>query len=275
MKLKDIVKDFAPPILARTYRRATKSGIPFLGPFSSWQEAVSHSTGYNSDLIVDRVRNALLRVKCGEASCERDSVTFSTKQYSFPVLVGLLLAALRSGGPLTVLDVGGSLGSSYFLYRDLLESGSLLRWHVIEQQKFVECAKQYFENEELRFFARVDDGLRDAQPNIALFSGVLQYLEHPHEMVDAIVRHAPHHIVIDRTPFSQLTTDVLMVQVVPPDIYRATYPSWIFCASLVDDLGAKGYRLLTDWDSGEESITKGEIVIRYRGFLFERINDRK
>ena len=272
MKLRELVKEFAPPILSRSYRRVRKSCRSFIGPFSSWQEAQSHSSGYDSDAIIEKVKNALLKVKHGEASCERDSVTFQTKQYSFPVLVGLLRAALDTGGRLTVLDFGGSLGSSYFLYRDFLGSGSPLRWHVVEQPKFVECAKQHFENEELRFFAHLEDSMNEASPTIALFSSVLQYLERPYEVLEAIMRAAPYYVVVDRTPFREEKTDLLTVQIVPPEIYPASYPSWIFGASALQDQLSNHYRLLVDWDSSDGMIRDGDIVARYRGLMFERID---
>lgn len=272
MKLRELVKEFAPPILSRSYRRVRKSVRSFIGPFSSWQEAQSHSSGYDSDAIVEKVKNALLKVRHGEASCERDSVLFATKQYSFPVLVGLLRAALDSGGQLAVLDFGGSLGSSYFLYRDFLGSASAIRWHVIEQPKFVECAKRYFENEELRFFTRLEDSVHEASPNIALFSSVLQYLERPHEVLEAMLRVAPHYIIVDRTPIREEKADLLTVQIVPPEIYAASYPSWIFGASALQDRLSKRYRLLLDWDSSDGMIRDGDIVARYRGLMFERID---
>jgi putative methyltransferase (TIGR04325 family) len=274
MKLKEFAKNLLPPILLRVCRRGRQPGISLSGPYASWQEALSSSSGYDSDVIVNKVKDALLKVKLGDAACERDSVTFETKQYSFPVLAGLLRARLDNSGRLNVLDFGGSLGSSYFLYRDFLRSDTAVHWYVVEQPKFVECAKRYFQNEELRFFTRLEDSMREAHPDIALFSSVLQYLEHPHQVLDAVVRHAPHYIVIDRTPFFNETTDLLMVQVVPPEIYAASYPSWIFGTSLVEELVADGYRVLADWDSNEGSITKGGIVAQYRGLLFERRDHR-
>ena len=193
MRLKEFAKDLLPPILLRACRRVRQPGISLSGPYASWREALSSSSGYDSDVIVNKVKDALLKVKLGEAACERDSVTFKTKQYSFPVLAGLLRAGLDNGERLNVLDFGGSLGSAYFLYRDFLRPVGAIRWHVVEQPRFVECGKQYFENDELRLFAQLDDSVHEATPDIALFSSVLQYLEHPHQVLDAIVRQAPHY----------------------------------------------------------------------------------
>jgi len=59
---------------------------------------------------------------------------------------------------------------------------------------------------------------------------------------------------------------------VPPEIYAASYPSWIFGASALQDRLSKRYRLLVDWDSSDGMIRDGDIVARYRGLMFERID---
>ena len=274
MRLKDFARDFFPPILLRAYRRLRPSGISLSGPYDSWQEALSHSSGYAGDLIVDKVKNALLKVKNGEAACERDSVTFDTKQYSFPVLAGLLRAVINANGPLKVLDYGGSLGSSYFLYRDLLEPVKTLSWHVVEQPGFVDCGRRDFENGELRFFASVDDSLATGAPDVVLFSSVLQYVEHPDQVVNRITSYNPPYIIIDRTPFRDAATDLITVQTVPPEIYEASYPSWVFGEALVGNMIANGYRLLAKWDTDENDVEVSGTTAHFRGLLLENSEGR-
>ncbi len=54
------------------------------GNFSSWNEAVIRSTGYDSQIILEKVKNSLLMVRDGMAPYERDSVIFSEVQFLFP-----------------------------------------------------------------------------------------------------------------------------------------------------------------------------------------------
>jgi len=105
----------------------------YFGNYSSWDDARSASGGYDADLILGKVRDALLKVKRGEAVAERDSVLFSTVPYSFPVIAALLGAASRSDGALSVLDFGGSLGTSYFYFRAFPAQVKRLEWSIVEQ----------------------------------------------------------------------------------------------------------------------------------------------
>ena len=125
-----LAKDWLPPALLRQWRKIHGGGITFEGPFATWDEAVGMSSGYDSQQILDKVLAATLKVKYGVAPYERDSVLFDEVQYSWPVTAGLMWVAARNGGRLSVLDFGGSLGSSYFQNREFLEGIPDLRWSV-------------------------------------------------------------------------------------------------------------------------------------------------
>src|SRR5712691_6915719 len=106
-------------LLPTTVRRWRKSGrrIIFSGTYESWEAALRDSTGYDAPAIVEKTREALLKVKNGSAAFERDSVLFEKPDYPFPIIAATLKQALASDGRLSVLDFGGSLGSSYFQCR--------------------------------------------------------------------------------------------------------------------------------------------------------------
>jgi putative methyltransferase (TIGR04325 family) len=267
--LKRLIAEVTPPILLRFCKSVLPTKRMLSGNYGTWKEALAHSSGYDNPLIVDRVRAALVRVKKGEKACERDSVVFDTKQYFFPVLAALLRAALNAEGTLKVLDYGGSLGSSYFLYRDILKPARNLDWHIVEQAAFVEIGKREFENDELRFFGSHEESLGTETPDIVLFSSVLQYLEHPHSALAAILEASPGFVLIDRTPFHEGVSDMLAVQNVPTEIYKASYPSWIFGARLKNELAKHGFRALTEWDCDEGAVKMSGFTARYRGLLLE------
>lgn len=135
-QFKQLIKDLAPPVLLRAYRWLKGQDITFSGPYSSWAEASKKATGYHSEVILQKVKEAALQVKSGNAAYERDSVVFHKTEYSYPVLAGLLAAAAANGGKLSVLDFGGSLGSSYYQCRGFLRDLQELRWSIIEQPNF-------------------------------------------------------------------------------------------------------------------------------------------
>ena len=137
--VKAMLKDLIPPALLRISRKVIKSGVSFSGSFGTWEEAEKNSIGYDSDVIFEKTRNALLKVKSGEATHERDSVLFDEIQYSWPLLAGLMWVAARNGGVLNVMDFGGSFGSTYFQNKAFLRCLPSVRWNIVEQPKHVQA----------------------------------------------------------------------------------------------------------------------------------------
>lgn len=111
-----MLKEFLPPI-ALKYLSSFFYG--WSGNYSSWQEAENKCTGYDNELIFNKVKDALIKVKNGDAVFERDSVIFDKIHYSFPLLSALSLTALNEKATLKVLDFGGSLGSAYYQNKKL------------------------------------------------------------------------------------------------------------------------------------------------------------
>lgn len=232
MTLKDMIRLVTPPVFIHLVKwlRGDRPTCDYglTGDYRSWDEALAASTGYDSDIILEKTRTALLKVINGEAVYERDSVLFDEIQYAWPVLAGLMWVAARCGGTLNVLDFGGSLGSTFFQNRAFLSALPQMRWNIVEQSHHVETGKVWFEDDRLRFYAGISECLADTQPNVLLLSSVLQYLEHPYTVLDQMLELPSDIIIIDRTPFWDGPTDRLCVQTVPPNIYTASYPGWIF-----------------------------------------------
>src|SRR4051812_2697231 len=101
--------------LIRIYKKyIKKSPYGWSGDFRSWQDAEKKSVGYDAQEIVEKVTRSVLKVKNAKAVYERDSVLFDKIEYSWPLLSALLWIALKKNNELSVVDFGGSLGSSYF-----------------------------------------------------------------------------------------------------------------------------------------------------------------
>ena len=50
--------------------------VAFLAIFFTWKDAVNASIGYNSDEIIKKVKQSLLKIKSGKVVYERDSVLY-------------------------------------------------------------------------------------------------------------------------------------------------------------------------------------------------------
>jgi putative methyltransferase (TIGR04325 family) len=250
-------------ILKKIYRKLgnlidSKSNIPtktqirhiisWSGNYASWEEAKQLCTGYEADAILKKVRASVLKVKNGEAVYERDSVTFDKMQYSWPLLSCLFKIGVEHGNRLSVVDFGGSLGSSYFQNRDFLK-GLQLEWSVVEQEHFVKCGQQEIADEQLKFYYTIEDCLKERQPNVLLLSGVLQCLDRPYEWIEDFLKFNFNYIIIDRTAFVKNSQDILTIQEVHEPIYEASYPAWFFNTdTFIKQF--ENYKVICDFDSG-------------------------
>jgi putative methyltransferase (TIGR04325 family) len=245
--------------------------IWFRGRYASWAEARQASTGYDAPAILEKVRAATLEVVAGRAACERDSVAFKTTEYSMPLLVFLLYAATRCENRLSVLDFGGSLGSSYWQNRSFLAHLDQLRWSIVEQPHFVAVGRAEIANDVLAFYPSVDQCVRDEQPQMALLSSVLPYLERPFEFMTDLLAHKFQFVVVDRTPFFvDDLPDRITVEHVDPTIYSASYPAWFFNLSHFRTIVQRaGYRIAHEFDSWERWKVEGDAA-QNRCLLLER-----
>jgi len=278
ISLRRILKDILPPLAMKGWRRLRMSGIDgvkttditFTGDYASWTDAQCQSVGYDSTIILQKTREALLAVKHGEAAFERDSVIFEKPEYTYPLIAALLRAVVRSDGRLSVLDFGGSLGSSYFQCRKFLDVIPQLEWLVVEQKTHVDCGRRDFQSEQLRFFYSVEEVLVLHKPNVLLLSSVLQYLPDPYEVLVTLLGHRIDNVIIDRTGFLERNRDRLTVQHVPSTIYSASYPAWFLSESkLLEILAASNYILVTDYDA-IDTLTPVDEKAYYKGFVFEQ-----
>jgi putative methyltransferase (TIGR04325 family) len=222
------LQQLLPPVIWEFLYQSRFRPYGWFGNYVSWKEAEANSEGYSSSSIIEKVKDATLKVKDGRAVYERDSVLFDKIEYDWPVLAGLLWVAAQDNGNLNVVDFGGSLGSSYWQNRRFLNSLPSVKWNIIEQPAFVECGRQLFEDERIRFYNDFPSCLSNNKPNVVLLSSVLSYIREPYELLSFIAQFNIQFLIIDRLLTVSAPTDRLTVQKVPPHIYKASYPAWFF-----------------------------------------------
>ena len=266
-RIKNVIADLLPPVVLRKYKGLSMN-FRFRGNYPNWDQAKKFSLGYDSDIVLNKVKGSMLKVKNGEYAFERDSVLFSDIQYPFHVLAGLLKIALLNSGKLNVLDFGGSLGSSYYQCRNFLKGLHKLTWNIIEQPKFVACGKELFENEELKFYYNIDACNEVSQPDVVLLSGVVQYIENPYVLLEDIMKNNFKYLIFDRTAFLKKGPDRLAIQKIPAHIYNCSYPIWFlnydnFVARLLTK-----YELITTFDTIDQAGT----LVFFKGMMLKLRN---
>lgn len=276
-KLKNFIKYFIPPlfylVVNKINRNApiNKSNHLWYGNFATWQDALGQSEGYDAPKILEKVKNATLKVKNGEAVYERDSVVFDKIQYSWPLLAYLLKISIENNNELNIIDFGGSLGSSYFQNRDSLKRLKKIKWKVVEQSHFVTIGNNEIANEQLHFYNTVEDILLESKPNVLLLSGVLQCIDKPYEWIEKFIKFNFEYIIIDRTAFIDSKEDRITIQNVPESIYKASYPAWFFNEDKFINSFTEHYTLISTFDNGfTPSITLEDGKKAYwKGFILK------
>lgn len=261
-----MLKEYIPPVVLK-YIIGFFYG--WKGNYSSWNEAQKKCSGYNSDTIFTKVKEALLKVKSGEAIFERDSVIFDKIHYSFPLLSALSIVALKNKGKLNVLDFGGSLGSSYYQNRNIFKDINEFNWCIVEQPHFVKEGLISFADTNLHFFYDVESCMKEFRIDTLLLASVLQYLEDPYSFLDEIISKNIEYIIIDRTPILTKGEDRITIQKVPKNIYEAKYPCRILNEQKLVNYLSTHYDLIYDFESPERMNLKNAVL---KAYFFKRKN---
>jgi putative methyltransferase (TIGR04325 family) len=271
--LKNALRNWLPPVFVRWLIKLMNAGNRFYGDYATWEEAEEKSSGYSAELILEKVLAAAIKVKNGDAVYERDSVIFNHIEYSWPVTAALMWAAARKDGRLNVLDFGGSLGSSYFQNRLFLQSLPQVNWSVVEQSHYVEAGQTLIQYENLEFYKTIDECTDKHQPNVILLSSVLQYLPDPIDIVTKLTATKATLLIIDRTPFSSLDVDKILIQKVPSSIYSASYPMRVFSREKFLEKVKCDWELITEIVNPDGNIkSTAGIEFTFQGMILELKN---
>lgn len=269
-------KRFVPPILYDLVRGPVKSYLKendfFYGNFSTWEEANAVAKGYDLDVVINKVKNATLKVKNGEIPYSRDSVEFSRIEYSWPLLSGLLWVAARNKNNLNVLDFGGSFGTTFFQNRKFFNAVDGLKWNIVEQDKYIPVGKQYFEDSTLRFYGSVEKCLEQNMPDVLVLSGVLHYIQDVYAFLNYLLKFKINVVIIDCTLVADSPDDIIKIQKVPAEYFGGEFICrFLSIKKIMKVMIDNNYKLLEEFDG----YTGGRVLQGPRGngfskgFIFE------
>lgn len=268
-KIKKIIPDRVKVVIKDFFANNSRSG--WFGDYSSWVEAMKDCTGYDQMSIVNKIRTSVLKVKNKEAAYERDSVVFD-KLYLFEPVVKALKDSVK-GEKLHVVDFGGSLGSSYFQHKHLFEHLKDLKWLVVEQKHYVEIGKKDIAHEHLQFYFTIKEALKEGSNQILMLSSVLQYIPEPYKLMEELLSYDFEHILIDRTGFIEREKEKITKQIVPEEIYKASYPAWFFNEHKFTNAFLQKYQIVNEFINDVPLPMEIEgTKVYWKGFYFKRKN---
>ncbi|MCI8557257.1 MAG: methyltransferase, TIGR04325 family [Lachnospiraceae bacterium] len=279
MKL-SLFKKFIPPIAFDIWKRThLNENLYYFGRFDTWEEALQESNrlggDYEDQEIIERVEEATQKVRQGEALYEQDGVCYYEENNNWELIASLLYTKSMLGR-ISVLDMGGALGSTYFRYRSLLVDMEA-DWCVVEQKHFVDRGKEAIP--EIDFYYSVDEAVTlGNMPNTLLLSSVLMYLNEPYKMLQDMLKKRFEYVIIDESAFftKENAKDQIMLQHVPASIYEAVYPTHIFGLNKFRKFVNKcGYEIIWEWvyRGGQIQIktNKGLKDTIDKGFLLKKV----
>lgn len=269
---KSIVKSILPPIFTKLYRSSwlnVKYQGGFFGRFNSWEMAKNKSKGYDSNHILEQVFSATKEAQSLPGAFERDGILIKKRDYSYPTL-GYLARWAMEKQVLSVLDIGGSLGSVYYQFKKLYPRLSNISWAVVEQPHFVSKGKEFFSSDELSFYDSASSVIKKTKPSVLLLSGMLQYVPDPFELIKELCRSDIQYLIIDRIPISSKTFDQITVQHVPKHIYEGSYPAWIFSRKKFLDILLQTHSLIHEFPTFDGHAYFGMQQIKFCGFILEK-----
>ena len=255
--------------LKKNYLRIKYHRYGWSGNYVSWPSATDRCTGYNAAEILNKVNVATLKVKNGDAVYERDGMLFNEVEYSWPLLSNLLWIAGNQNNCLSVLDFGGSLGTTYFQNRAYLKHLSKLTWSIVEQSNYVQQGNTAIAGEGLTFFENVQTAIQAKGPyDVLLLSCVLPYIEKPFELIAYLQQNDFSYIIVENTYFNSMPANRLTIQKVPPVYYDASYPAWFLNYDEVVGAFSKKYTMIAEYKNDQILYLDGE-KIPYRGFAMK------
>lgn len=266
MILTSIIKSAMPEDVLKWYYYNFRFG--WRGNYDSWQEARTNTSGYDAPSVIETVKANARKVQKGEAVYERDGAIFESINLDFPLLSALLHVASGNNNKLTVLDYGGSLGTTYYQNKNFLSHLDSLHWCIKEQTAFVDAGRDEFETSQLHFYYSVAECLKQHRPDILVFCSSIQYLEKPYDVLEEILSYNIPNLLIDRISFSDNGHDRLTVQKTSSFFYNASYPCWFFSRKKFIDIVGKKYKLKYNFPSGD-SFYIGMKKKQYEGMFFE------
>jgi len=250
-----------PPKLLKIILKFKKHGYRWTGNYSTFEEALSDATGYESDDIIDKT------IKRGNEAIEQKEISIVSNIQ----LIASMFVCLNQlqKEKVNILDFGGATGGHYKLIKQFISNEVKLNYTVCETQALVRKAMKIFASDELSF---VDDIKKiNIKPDIVLSSGTLQYLAEPIKVYEEFFKLEPKFIVISRFPTIENERDQLTVQHVPKDVYNGTYPCWFFSRKKWEDILNKRYEILLKWNPQNDFVYyEGEKVYQI-GYVLKKL----
>lgn len=263
---KQLVADLLPPLVLRGLRllRSRRSDqarnsrfLEFEGDYKTFAEAKAHSVGYENKIVGERYAKNLFSLASNTEPREIDS---RFQQVHSALLY--VVDRLSADGMISVLDVGGGNGAYGFTMRQLSRHHQF-NWTVLEARHVAEACKGVTDT--VQFISEWDAVTKN---DVTLISGTLQYLESPYEILMQAAEHSDW-IILTRLPIQNSDSDKVVIQHVPPQLYKGSMPMYCFSEKMIRSEIGKIGEIVLSWEVPADSRSWTAYGFEARGYLIQ------
>jgi hypothetical protein len=129
----------------------------------------------------------------------------------------MVISRLRSVERLSILDFGGGVGDNYIQLKKVLPSDlfNKVQYTIIDKPGSIDVVKSL--HKDVRCFCNVEQAVTDGEKyDLALFSGVLMFVENSPELIKSIKKYFGCDIYITRTLFTDTVPTYTTVLYISP-----------------------------------------------------------
>lgn len=108
------------------------------------------------------------------------------------------LEGAQQNGKLSVLDLGGACGATYFYAQRYFGDRVTLEWDVIETSAMADAGREQFQSANLRFYDSIEQACAKRIPDLVLASSSLQYMPDTLGTLRKVVKLGARHLLIVR-----------------------------------------------------------------------------
>lgn len=252
------VRGVAEPIYRRLFQRTVPIGNAYYGAFDSFAQALAHvppttASSFNTEAVKHWYieRHHQIRVS------------------DYPVVYWL--SQLFASGQISVFDLGGHTGVSYYGFRHYLAYPENLHWTIHDMPATVNAGRQWaLEHDTHRQLSFADSPTDANAQQILLTSGALQYLDYTLPELLGRLATPPAHVLVNLVPMHPSTGYVTL-----QNIRVAICPYRVMAVpTFIAEMEALGYRTIDHWESQERKLRvpfqPARSIDSYHGFYFRR-----
>jgi len=191
------------------------------GIYDRFDQCPAHGMGYESDRWVrqetERMQNLLQATKN-----EKTLPSVATNRTDLLPLLAVTTAANSTRNKVTILDVGGGLGSTYISVTAVCGNPKIIDYHIVESKNICLAGKTWFENDnQVHFYDHLPEDIQAV--DIVYLSSSIQYIEDWKGLLKESTGYDPLYIILADVPAGDIPTYATV-----QNYYESKIPYWFF-----------------------------------------------